>query len=119
MRRSVVEQVGKREWVMWFTPLPIPLFRRNIMKKILTAAVVAALGLSFGASAFAQSTSGGLTRAEVRAQLIQAEADGLVSTNTQDYPPSAATIQRNKAIWAAAHPESVVTTAGNPDTAQN
>lgn len=95
------------------------------MKKILTAAVVAALGLSFGASAFAQSTSGGLTRAEVRAQLIQAEADGLVSTNTQDYPPSAATIQRNKAIWAAAHPESVgaqvgsAAAAANPATAQN
>ncbi|HTH60991.1 MAG TPA: DUF4148 domain-containing protein [Paraburkholderia sp.] len=93
--------------------------------KILTAAVVAALGVSFGANAFAQSTSGGLTRAEVRAQLVQAEADGFLPFNNQDYPPSAATMQRNRARWAAAHheqPGSAGTpdaSAGNQSIAQN
>ncbi|HEY1608225.1 MAG TPA: DUF4148 domain-containing protein [Paraburkholderia sp.] len=77
--------------------------------KTLTAVLIAALGFSFGASAFAQSASGGLTRAEVRAQLVQAEADGLVPTGNHDYPPSAATIQRNKEIWAAAHHERIGT----------
>lgn len=75
--------------------------------KILSAILAATVGMAFGASAFAQSTSGGLTRAEVHAQLVQAEAAGLVSTNNKDYPPSAATIQRNRAIWAAAHHQRV------------
>lgn len=42
--------------------------------KLLTAFAVIAFSLSFGANAFAQSSTGGLTRAEVYAQLVQAVA---------------------------------------------
>ncbi|CAB3792572.1 hypothetical protein LMG28614_03559 [Paraburkholderia ultramafica] len=68
-----------------------------------TSIAVTALGLVFGANAFAQSTTPELTRAEVRAQLVQAEADGLVPTRNNDYPPSAVTIARNKEIYAIRH----------------
>ncbi|MFM0721928.1 DUF4148 domain-containing protein [Paraburkholderia strydomiana] len=71
--------------------------------KLLTALAVAALSLPFGANAFAQTTSSGLTRADVMAQLQQAQAEGLVPTPTGDYPPSAATIARNREIYAIQH----------------
>ncbi|WP_118183859.1 DUF4148 domain-containing protein [Paraburkholderia phosphatilytica] len=79
--------------------------------KILTNAVIAALGLAFGASAFAQTSAPELTRAQVRAQLVQAEADGLLPTNRNNYPPSPAVIQHNREMWAAAHHDDVSTTA--------
>jgi hypothetical protein len=71
--------------------------------KLLTAIAVAALSLPFGANAFAQTTSSGLTRADVMAQLQQAQAEGLVPAPTYDYPPSAATIARNREIYAIQH----------------
>ena len=39
----------------------------------------------------------GKTRAQVRAELLQAEEAGLVPANKIDYPPSAQTIARNRA----------------------
>ena len=42
--------------------------------KLLNAIAVAALSLPFGANAFAQSNPSGLTRADVMAQLQQAQA---------------------------------------------
>ncbi|HYS65367.1 MAG TPA: DUF4148 domain-containing protein [Paraburkholderia sp.] len=71
--------------------------------KLLTAIAVAALSLPFGANAFAQTSSSGLTRAEVRAQLQQAQAEGLVPTSRNDYPPSDAEIARNREIYAIQH----------------
>ncbi|WP_341319170.1 DUF4148 domain-containing protein [Paraburkholderia sp. IMGN_8] len=71
--------------------------------KLLTAFVVAALSLSFGANAFAQSASSGLTRAEVRAQLAQAQAEGYVPTSENNYPPTDAAIARNREIYAIQH----------------
>ncbi|ANB75923.1 hypothetical protein AYM40_26880 [Paraburkholderia phytofirmans OLGA172] len=71
--------------------------------KLLTAIAVAALSLPFGANAFAQSSSSGLTRAEVMAQLRQAQAQGLVPAPKNDYPPSAATVARNREIYAIQH----------------
>ncbi|HEY2020238.1 DUF4148 domain-containing protein [Paraburkholderia sp.] len=71
--------------------------------KLLTAIAVAALSLPFGANAFAQTTSSGLTRAEVLEQLHQAQAEGLVPTRSGDYPPSDATIARNREIYAIQH----------------
>ncbi|CAB3787978.1 hypothetical protein LMG28614_02627 [Paraburkholderia ultramafica] len=71
--------------------------------KLLAAIAVAALSLPFGANAFAQTTSSGLTRADVMAQLQQAQAEGLVPTRNDDYPPSAATIARNREIYAIQH----------------
>lgn len=71
--------------------------------KLLTSVAVTALGLAFGASAFAQTTTPELTRADVRAELVQAQAEGLVPTPKNDYPPSDATIARNKEIYAVQH----------------
>jgi hypothetical protein len=79
--------------------------------KLLTAIALAALSLPFGANAFAQTSTSGLTRAEVRAQLIQAEADGLVPAPKNDYPPRAQTIARNREIYALRHQEGAFASA--------
>ena len=71
--------------------------------KLLTAIAVAALSLPFGANAFAQSNPSGLTRADVIAQLQQAQAQGVVPTSNSDYPPSAKEIARNREIYAIQH----------------
>jgi hypothetical protein len=71
--------------------------------KLLTAIAVAALSLPFGANAFAQTSSSGLTRAEVLQQVQQAQAEGLLPTRSDDYPPSEATIERNREIYAIQH----------------
>ena len=71
--------------------------------KLLTALAVAAPSLPFGATAFAQSNPSGLTHAQVIAQLKQAQADGFVPTRNNDYPPSEATIARNREIYAIQH----------------
>lgn len=87
--------------------------------KLLTSIAVAALSLPFGANAFAQTTSSGLTRAEVVAQLQQAQAEGLVPTPSSDYPPSETTIARNREIYAIQHGTDragEVKTAGGPAT---
>ena len=94
--------------------------------KLLTAIAVAALSLPFGANAFAQTSSSELTRAEVTAQLQQAEAQGLVPTRNDDYPPTAAEVARNREIYAIQHGTDGagnVQTAGvssaNPQTESN
>ncbi|REG48402.1 uncharacterized protein DUF4148 [Paraburkholderia sp. BL6669N2] len=71
--------------------------------KLLAAVAVAAFSLPFGASAFAQSSPSGLTHADVIAHLKQAQAEGLVPTRDNDYPPSAATIARNRETYAIQH----------------
>ena len=73
--------------------------------KLLTAIAVAALSLPFGATAFAQSNPSGLTRADVIAQLKQAQAEGVVPTSNNDYPPTAKEIARNREIYAIQHGE--------------
>ncbi|WP_423395975.1 DUF4148 domain-containing protein [Burkholderia sp. LMG 21824] len=71
--------------------------------KLVAAFVVATLSLPFGTQAFAQSTQAPLTRAEVRQQLIDAEANGLLPFNRNDYPPSPAQIARNRELYALQH----------------
>ncbi|CAE6875187.1 DUF4148 domain-containing protein [Paraburkholderia domus] len=71
--------------------------------KLFTAIAVAMLSLPFGATAFAQSNPSGLTRADVMAQLQQAQAEGFVPAPKDDYPPSEATIARNREIYAIQH----------------
>ncbi|WP_321781807.1 DUF4148 domain-containing protein [Burkholderia pyrrocinia] len=77
--------------------------------KIVAAFVVAALSLPFGTQAFARSTQVPLTRAEVRQQLIDAEAGGLLPSNRNDYPPSHAEIARNRQLYAIQHPDAMPT----------
>ncbi|MFM0176553.1 DUF4148 domain-containing protein [Paraburkholderia sediminicola] len=85
--------------------------------KLLNAVAVTALSLAFGANAFAQTSTSGLTRADVMAQLQQAQAEGLVPTRDDDYPPTAATIAHNREIYAIQHGTDgarLVTTRGMP-----
>ncbi|EKS72717.1 hypothetical protein BURK_004672 [Burkholderia sp. SJ98] len=58
---------------------------------------------AYGGSSDGSSSAGrvGKTRAEVVAELIQAQKDGLVPTSKTDYPPSERTIQRNKELYRA------------------
>ncbi|TCG03769.1 hypothetical protein BZM27_45875 [Paraburkholderia steynii] len=85
-----------------------------------TAASLAiiALALASSTSAFAQTSSSALTRAEVRAQLIQAERDGIMPYSKVDYPPSAETIARNKELYKIRHPHdnSEATATAHQDT---
>ncbi|NHB05660.1 hypothetical protein GWK53_03970 [Burkholderia cepacia] len=60
--------------------------------------------LPFRTQTFAQSTLASLTRAEVRQQPIDAEADALLPINRNDCPPSRAQIARNRQPYALAYP---------------
>ncbi|MFC6313495.1 DUF4148 domain-containing protein [Paraburkholderia dipogonis] len=71
--------------------------------KLFTAVAVTALSLVFGANAFAQTSPSGLTHADVMAQLHEAQAEGLLPTRKNDYPPSAAEVARNREIYAIQH----------------
>ncbi|WP_082712044.1 DUF4148 domain-containing protein [Burkholderia singularis] len=58
----------------------------------------------------ANTVPSGKTREQVRQELIQAYHDGLLPTSKLDYPPSEATIARNKELhrliepkWAVQH----------------
>ncbi|MFP3605911.1 DUF4148 domain-containing protein [Paraburkholderia sp. SIMBA_053] len=62
--------------------------------------ILAAFAVTFAGHAFAQTS--GFTREQVNQELIQAQAQGLLPTHN-DYPPSARTIARNKAIYAIRH----------------
>jgi hypothetical protein len=80
------------------------LISRRYVMKFTTVIAVAALALSTIGTVSAQEAPAGKTRAEVRAELVQAEAQGLLPTGRNDYPPSAATINQNRALYAARHP---------------
>jgi hypothetical protein len=70
--------------------------------KTLAAATLAVLISAVAGTAMADTTSpAGLTRAEVRAQLVQAERDGTLPTNDVDYPPTPAQVAQNRAQYKA------------------
>ncbi|MFM0054158.1 DUF4148 domain-containing protein [Paraburkholderia phytofirmans] len=71
--------------------------------KLINAVAVTALSLAFGANAFAQTSTSGLTRADVMAQLKQAQAEGLVPSHDDDYPLTDAEIARNREVYAIEH----------------
>ena len=73
------------------------------MNRKLIAAALLAVVVGTPVAAFAQTSSSGVTRAEVIADLVQAERDGIVPTSNSDYPPSAATVARNRELYAIAH----------------
>lgn len=93
------------------------------ISKILPRALVAMLIVSASASVFATSAYPGLTssplasmkqvtasadaqsgktRAQVYAEMEQAERDGLIPIRHNDYPPSARAIESNRVRFAAA-----------------
>jgi hypothetical protein len=61
--------------------------------------LLASLAIGVAGQASAQTSE--ITRAEVKQQLVQAEAQGLLPANGVDYPPNAAAIARNKAAFQA------------------
>jgi hypothetical protein len=67
----------------------------------LAAAWVATLALA--APAMAKVDNNGLSRAQVHAQLVEAQRDGFVPTGDSDYPPSRQTVERNRELYAIAH----------------
>lgn len=67
------------------------------------ACAACAASLALSAPAFAKVDNNGLTRDEVRAQLIDAQRDGVVPTTDTEYPPSAVTVARNRELYAIAH----------------
>jgi hypothetical protein len=78
------------------------------MKRTLTAMWLVAMAASVPTLASAQtmpadSDQPGLTRAQVLADLVNAEREGLVPTTDGDYPPSDRTIARNRELYAISH----------------
>lgn len=80
-------------------------------RRLIAAAALLALAIGTPVAAFAQTSSSGLTRADVIAQLVQAQRDGTVPTSNWDYPPSTQTIARNAELYAIAHDEPGTATA--------
>ena len=85
------------------------------IRNVLVATVIGAM-CSLGQTAFAQSADSGVaastssaspnvgkTRAEVRAELVQAEAQGLLPITKNEYPPSAQEIAHNRAQYQTQH----------------
>jgi hypothetical protein len=56
-------------------------------------------GVAFQASARTRE----LPRAEVKQQLVQAQAQGLLPSNGAHYPPNARTVAHNPALFATKH----------------
>ncbi len=70
--------------------------------KIFAATTAALLITAVAGTAFATTASAeGLTREQVRAQLVEAQRDGVVPTTPTDYPPSTVQVQHNRAIYQA------------------
>ena len=69
----------------------------HIMKKIAIAAAAIVLSAIAG-GAFAQSTSG-LTREQVRADLVNAQRAGVIPTADTQYPPTPDEVAQNKATY--------------------
>ncbi|MDR0242707.1 MAG: DUF4148 domain-containing protein [Burkholderia sp.] len=79
-------------------------------RRLIAATALLALAIGTPVAAFAQSSSG-LTRADVIADLVQAQRDGTVPTSNWDYPPSTQTVARNRELYAIAHGEPGTATA--------
>jgi hypothetical protein len=66
------------------------------------AATAALLITAVAGATFATAASAdGLTREQVRAQLVEAQREGVVPTTPADYPPSASEIARNRTTYQA------------------
>jgi hypothetical protein len=68
--------------------------------KTIAIATFGLLITAFAGSAIADTTAPvGLTRAEVRAQLVDAQRAGVIPTSQNDYPPTADEIAENRALY--------------------
>ncbi|AOK57544.1 DUF4148 domain-containing protein [Burkholderia stagnalis] len=80
-------------------------------RRLMAAAALLAAAIGTPPAAFAQTSLPGLTRADVIADLVQAQRDGVMPAPKRDYPPSAQTIALNRARYAIAHGEQGAATA--------
>ncbi|WP_423395980.1 DUF4148 domain-containing protein [Burkholderia sp. LMG 21824] len=80
-------------------------------RRLIAAAALLAVVIGTPVAAFAQTSPSGLTRADVIADLVQAQRDGTVPAPNWDYPPSAQTVARNRELYAIAHGEPADATA--------
>lgn len=68
--------------------------------KTIAIATVSVLISAFAGSALAQTSAPeGLTRAQVREQLVAAERAGVIPTSQNDYPPTDSEIAQNRALY--------------------
>jgi Domain of unknown function (DUF4148) len=68
--------------------------------KTIAIATVTLLISAFAGSAIADTTApAGLTRAQVRAELVDAERAGVIPTTDSEYPLNADEIAQNKALY--------------------
>ncbi|EAY68841.1 hypothetical protein BDAG_01575 [Burkholderia dolosa AU0158] len=81
-------------------------------RRLIAASALLAVVIGTPIAAFAQTSPHALTRADVIAQLIQAQRDGTVPAPNSDYPPSADAVARNRELYAIAHHEQGAATAG-------
>lgn len=70
------------------------------------------------AAAQDNTTSAPKTREQVRAEIEQARRDGILPFRRYDYPPSKATIERNKELYAITHPNTTTTQNATPVAAE-
>jgi hypothetical protein len=70
--------------------------------KTIAIATVTLLVSAFAGSAFADTTAPtGLTRAQVRAELVAAERTGVIPSSATQYPPTPDEVAENKVIYQA------------------
>jgi hypothetical protein len=87
-----------------------------------TAATTVSVASTDTLQTAASNTVSGKTRAQVRAELIEAEREGLIPANNTHYPPDAATVARNKVEfqhaenWWLAHQQSSGTAMAAADS---
>jgi Domain of unknown function (DUF4148) len=68
--------------------------------KTIAIATFGLLITAFAGSAIADTTAPvGLTRAQVRMQLVDAERAGVIPTSQNDYPPTADQIAENRTLY--------------------
>lgn len=76
------------------------------MKLIVAIATLELLTVGVSGAAYGdEGSSHGKTRAEVRHELVQAYKDGVLPFRRSEYPPSAASMKKNKEAYARAHPQ--------------
>lgn len=71
-------------------------------RRLIAAGALLFVALGTPVAAFAQISQHVLTRAQVIADLAQAERDGTVPNPNSDYPPSAQTATRHRNMYAVA-----------------
>ncbi|MDR6496892.1 hypothetical protein J2785_000034 [Burkholderia ambifaria] len=71
-------------------------------RRLMAASALLFVALGTPVAAFAQISQHALTRAQVIADLAQAERDGTVPDPNSDYPPSAQAAARHREMYAIA-----------------